>query len=95
MIKSTATDLEVSLHDACGLIWAKLLELLAGSSLVAGKMMDGADAKVALPGEVSAALSGWLWNHCQRVLGIQAAIRQYCLGINYKDIQEMAALTAS
>lgn len=70
MIKSSAIDLEVSPHDTRGIHWANLLELLAGSSLVAGKMVDGADGVVALAAEVRAALSGWLRNHCPRVLGI-------------------------
>jgi len=68
MIKSSAMDLEVFLHDTYCLLWANLLKLLAGSSLVAGKMMDSADGEVAHSGEVRTALSSGLRDHCPRVL---------------------------
>ena len=58
-------------------------------------MMDRTGCPAASEGKMRAAFSSGLENQSLRVIGIERAIWQYRSGIDYENIQETAAITAS
>jgi len=65
---------KIAAHDTHGIRSTDLLELLAGRSLVAGQVMDGADRHVSPVSEMRTDVSGGLEDHALRIMRIEGAV---------------------
>ncbi|MGB7571104.1 MAG: hypothetical protein WBL87_05055 [Methanothrix sp.] len=76
-----------------------MLELLAGSALVAGQVMNGADGffsgGVGLEDEMRAFFSGGLEDHACRINGVNASVFPDMVRIDHQDIQIEATSSAA
>jgi hypothetical protein len=96
---SSVQRLEVSAHDTDVLSRPQLLELLAGRTPVAGKVVNGANRHFSIAcsliGKMGAPFPGGLEDHGIRIIRQDDAVRLDGSRIDDKDIQMVAALAAS
>jgi hypothetical protein len=86
---------EVTAEDTNGIVWANLLKLLTGRSLVAGKVVDGADGSLLFPGDMKTDLPRGRKDHGIRIFRIEGAVGQNRSWIDDIDVQVKAAFAAS
>ena len=98
-LRSFAQRLEVFAHNAYGILGPHRLELFAGSSPVAGQVVNGANDIVSLAGslegKMGATLPGGLEYHGLLIIGIDAAVCQNGRRVDDKNIKIKAALAAA
>jgi hypothetical protein len=85
---------EVTTHDADLILRTELLELLAGRSLVAWQVMDGANSHISIASEMGADVSRRLEDHAFGIVGIESAVWENRSRIDHEDVQITAAIAA-